>query len=101
MVRIHSANLGRGPTKSFAFHHGTIVVAVMEEALTRAERSLASNGEREAVLAMRRLFQRTMRDALTASVEKLTGRNVVAFLSDNHLDPEMAVEIFVLDGPLT
>jgi uncharacterized protein YbcI len=42
-----------------------------------------------------------MRDALTASVEKLTGRNVVAFLSDNHLDPEMAVEIFVLDGPLT
>jgi uncharacterized protein YbcI len=101
VVRIHTANLGRGPTKSFSFHHGNIVIVVMQDALTRAERSLAVNGEQEAVLSMRRLFQRTMRDELTTSVESLTGRKVAAFLSDNHLEPDMAIEVFVLDGALS
>ena len=38
---------------------------------------------------------------LTRSVEQLTGRRVIALMSDNHLDPDMAVEVFILDGPLT
>lgn len=100
VVRIHTANLGRGPKKSFSFHNGNILITVMHEALTRAEQNLASSGEGEAVLRMRRLFQRTMREELTASVEKLTGRRVVALMSDNHLDPELAVEVFMLDAPL-
>jgi hypothetical protein len=29
-------------------------------------------------------------------VEELTDRDVVAFLSNNHIDPDLAVEIFVL-----
>jgi hypothetical protein len=37
---------------------------------------------------------------MKASVERLTKRRVVAFMSDNHLEPDMAVELFVLDGPL-
>jgi uncharacterized protein YbcI len=101
VVRIHTANLGRGPKKSFSFHNGNILITVMHEALTRAEQNLASSGEGQAVLGMRRLFQRTMREELTTSVEKLTGRRVVAFMSDNHLEPELAVEMFLLDGPLS
>jgi uncharacterized protein YbcI len=99
-VRIHTANLGRGPSKAFSFHHGSILITVMREALTRAEQNLASSGEGETVLGLRRLFQRMMREELSASVEALTGRRVVAFMSDNHLDPEVAVEVFLLDGPL-
>jgi hypothetical protein len=31
-------------------------------------------------------------------VEEITGRKVIAFLSDNHLDPDIAVESFVLES---
>jgi uncharacterized protein YbcI len=101
VVRIHTANIGRGPKKSSTFHHGNIVVTVMQEAMTKAEQSLARNGNGDAVLATRRLFQGAMGEELTRSVEELTGHNVIAFMSDYHLDPDMAVEIFILDEPLT
>lgn len=100
VVRIHTANLGRGPNKSFSFHNGNIVVTVLQEVLTKAEQSLAANAHGEAVLATRQLFQRTMAAEMKASVEKLTARKVVAFMSDNHLEPDMAVEVFILDEPL-
>jgi uncharacterized protein YbcI len=100
VVRIHSASLGRGPRKSYSFYDGAVVVVVLEDVMTRAEQNLAANGEGEAVLAMRNLVQRTMADELRKSVERLTGRHVDAFMSDNHLEPDMAVEIFVLDGRL-
>lgn len=50
---------------------------------------------------MRQLFQRTMAEEMKARVEELTGHEVVAFMSDNHLDPDMAVEVFILDQPLS
>ena len=39
-----------------------------------------------------------MREELVASVEELTGRRVVAFLSDQSADPDVAIESFVLAG---
>lgn len=60
VVRIHTANLGRGPNKSFSFHNGNVVVTVLQEVLTKAEQNLSANDHDEAVLEMRQLFQRTM-----------------------------------------
>jgi uncharacterized protein YbcI len=37
-----------------------------------------------------------MREDYTAGIEEITGRQVVAFLSANHLDPDIAIESFVL-----
>ena len=34
------------------------------------------------------------------AVERLTGRQVVAFISGNQFDPDMAAELFVLDEPI-
>lgn len=36
-----------------------------------------------------------MRDDLVAGVERVMHRKVVAFMGDNHLDPDFAVEVFV------
>jgi uncharacterized protein YbcI len=33
-------------------------------------------------------------------IEELTGRNVVAFLSQAHVEPDITMEIFFIDGPL-
>jgi hypothetical protein len=40
-----------------------------------------------------------MRDECTVALEELTGRRVLAFMSANHIDPDLGAEIFVLDGP--
>jgi len=46
-----------------------------------------------------------MRGPFTEAVERITGRQVIAFMSQSHLDPDMCAEIFVLapngDGPLS
>ncbi len=42
-------------------------------------------------------FQQMMRDEYTEIIETVTGRKVRAFLSQNHIDPPLAVEMFVLD----
>lgn len=100
VVRIHTAAIGRGPRKSYSFHNGDTLVTVLIEVQTRAEQTLVAHGEGNAVVAMRRLSQSAMAEELKAAVTRLTGREVIAFMSDNHLDPDMAIQVFVLESPL-
>ena len=55
------------------------------------------DGRSELVLRMRKAYQATMRQELVDAVEQITGRQVIAFLSDNHIDPDIAVEVFILE----
>lgn len=100
LVGIQNAHLGRGPRTASTFHHGNVVVTLMQDVMTRAERTLAETGNADAVTHMRHLFQETMQAEFNAVVAQLTGRKVVAFISGNHVDPDMAAEIFVLDAEL-
>ena len=34
------------------------------------------------------------------TIEELTGRKVLAFLSQAHVEPDITMEIFFIDGPL-
>jgi uncharacterized protein YbcI len=99
VVGIFRDYTGRGPTKARATISEDHVAVVLEDTLLKAERSLVADGERDAIRHMRRRFQDTMRDDLVAAVEKATGRRVKAFMSDNQLDPDYAVEFFVLEPP--
>jgi uncharacterized protein YbcI len=99
IVQIHNEYLGRGPSRGRAFFRDTVIVVLMEEALTKAERSLVKSGREDHVLARRQEFQRTMEGDVIQAVEALTGCKVLAFMSDNHIDPDIAVELFVLDRP--
>jgi uncharacterized protein YbcI len=89
---------GRGPTKAWTSLDTDLVSVVVYDTLTTGERSLVSDGHEAFVLDMRRAYQRTMRKDLTSGVEQLTGRKVIAFFSDNHIDPDIAVESFVLES---
>jgi uncharacterized protein YbcI len=97
-VRLFSEYTGRGPHRSRTTIDGDLVVCLLSGLLTKGERSLIASGKSEAVLEMRRSFQDAMRDDLVAEVEAATGRTVSAFLSANHLDPDHALEGYVLDG---
>ncbi len=97
IVRLHREYLGRGPTKARTSIRDNTVVVLMEDTLTKAERSLIADGKQDEVLATRHSFQMTMRSDMVAAVEEATGRSVIAFMSDNHVEPDLACEIFVLE----
>jgi uncharacterized protein YbcI len=74
-----------------------LISVVLRDTLTKGERSLVADDRGELVLEMRKAYQNTMADDLVAGVEKITGRKVIAFLSDNHIEPDIAIESFVLE----
>ena len=88
---------GRGPTQAHTIINDSVVIVVLRDTLLKAERSLVSGGHAEAVIMMRRRFQSTMRDEFVAAVTEHTGRAVESFPSDNAIDPDVAVEVFILE----
>jgi uncharacterized protein YbcI len=96
-VRLLSEYTGRGPTKAHTVINRDSVLILLRDTLTKGEQSLVGKGMSEHVLETRRLYQRAMREDLTAAIEEHTGRRVIAFMSDNHLDPDVAAEILVLE----
>jgi uncharacterized protein YbcI len=87
---------GRGPTRARTSIRDDVVVVMLQETLLKAERSLIDGGKADLVVEMRRSFQQTMRADMSAAVEELTGREVIAFMSDSHLAPDYSAEVFVL-----
>jgi uncharacterized protein YbcI len=69
---------------------------VLRDTLTKGERRLVADGRAQLVLDVRKAYQFTMKDDFVAGVEEITGRRVIAFLSDNHIEPDIAIENFVL-----
>ncbi len=88
---------GRGPTKAKTLIGEDVVTIVLADTLTKAERTLVENGRTDRVIQLRHDFQTVMKDDLVELVEQRLGRKVVAFMSQNHIDPDLGVEIFVLE----
>jgi uncharacterized protein YbcI len=88
---------GRGPTKAKTTLGDNGVFVVLQDSLTRGEQVLADAGEGQAVLDLRRRWQRVMQVDVSREIEQLTGRKVIGFMSDNHIDPDLAVEVFALE----
>ena len=95
-VRLLSQYTGRGPTKARTFFNDDMVSVVLQDTLTKAERTLVDNDRRALVLLTRTTFQEVMGDDLISGIEEILGRKVIAFLSANHVDPDIAVETFIL-----
>ena len=87
---------GTEPTAVETTINDGLVTVVLRDTLLKAEHSLARDGKGPEVIDMRRRVQETMRDELTAIVAAYTGRTVETFLSANGVEPDIAVEIFIL-----
>ena len=96
MVRLQAEYYGKGPTKAKTYIVEDLVVVVLEESFTRAEKTLAERGEREAIQHIRRRFQQQMAENFTSIVEQATGRKVRAFLSETDIEQDVSVETFLL-----
>ena len=88
---------GRGATRSRAFVHQDLVVCLLEDGATRAERNLVAAGKSELVRMQRDALQRAISPQLVGAVETLTRRRVRMFLSGMDENGESAIEAFVLE----
>jgi uncharacterized protein YbcI len=95
-VRLMSQYTGRGPTRARTFINEDMVTVVLQDTLTKAELTLLEHDYAQTVLATRKTFQDVMGPSLVEGVERIMGREVLAFLSANHVDPDIAVETFIL-----
>ena len=101
IVGILREHYGRGPMKAKTYLLDDIIVVVMRgSGFTPLEQTIMASGQPERVVAMREDFQRVMADRYKQTIGELTGRNVVAFLSQAHVEPDITMEIFFIDGPL-
>jgi uncharacterized protein YbcI len=96
VVRLMAEASGRGPTKARTTIDRDLIVVVLQDSLTSGERYLAAADRVAQVLDMRRAYQDAMSTDCIASIEELTGRTVLAFMSANHIEPDLAAEVFVL-----
>ena len=101
IVAILREHYGRGPMKAKTYALDDLIVVVMRgSGFTPLEQTIMDSGEPDRVIAMREDFQRVMAERYKDTIHELTGRNVVAFLSQAHVDPDITIEIFFMDGPL-
>jgi uncharacterized protein YbcI len=92
---------GRGPMKAKTYVLDDIIVVVMRgSGFTALEQTIMDSGQPGRVVAMREEFQSVMAEKYKQTIGELTGRCVVAFLSQAHVDPDITIEIFFVDGPL-
>jgi uncharacterized protein YbcI len=101
IVQILREHYGRGPMKAKTYVLDDIIVVVMRgSGFTALEQTIMDSGEPDRVIAMREDFQRVMAEKYRRTIEELTGRHVLAFLSQAHVQPDITMEIFFVDGPL-
>jgi uncharacterized protein YbcI len=97
LVQLHSRYYGKGPTKAKTHMVDDTVVCILQGGFTTVEQTLLETGEVESVYQMRRSFQQAMEENFRVVVQEATGRNVIAYMSSIHVDPDLAVELFVLE----
>jgi uncharacterized protein YbcI len=101
IVGIQREHYGRGPMKAKTYVLDDIIVVVMRgSGFTPLEQTIMDSGQPDRVIAMREDFQRVMAAKYRQKIEELTGRKVLAFLSQAHVEPDITMEIFFVDGPL-
>jgi uncharacterized protein YbcI len=97
LVREH---YGRGPIRAKTYVLDNLITCVLTDGFTAIERTMMEGGQADRVLDMRRDFQQLMRERYCKMIEQLTGRKVLAFLSQAHVEPDLTVEMFLMDGPV-
>jgi uncharacterized protein YbcI len=72
-------------------------VCLLEHTFTPAERNLQAMGEHQRLRDIRMLFQYAETSRFTEPIERITGRQVRAFISGIDTNADVASEMFVLE----
>jgi uncharacterized protein YbcI len=98
MVGLYKQHFGEGPTRCRTYLHPELVIVVLGGGYSAAEQTLMEAGKWYEVREARLIWQDSMQAKFVDVIEELTDRKVAAFMSANRQDPDLAVEMFVLDA---
>lgn len=97
LVSLYKEHFGKGPTRCRTYLEPDLVVVILGEGYTASERTLFEAGRWYEVRSARQIWQDSMQELFVTTIEELTGRKVAAFMSANRQNPDLAVELFVLE----
>jgi uncharacterized protein YbcI len=96
-TKLQRDHYGRGPESVRTVVGYDHVICFLENTFMPVERTLIEAGESGAVRETRLAFQRAMEHRFINTVEEITSLKVRVFLSQVSLDPDISVEVFVLE----
>ena len=101
IVRAQKQFFGKGPTQAKSYMLDDLLIVVMRDGLTTAEKTMLEFGNPDMVRQFRQLFENDMTEKLTGLIEDLTGCKVATYQSQVMFDPDVIVEMFVFAEPAT
>jgi uncharacterized protein YbcI len=97
MVAFHQRYHHRKPVSAKTLMLGDDLLAcVLGGVYTDVEKTMIEIQRKTIVQETRNEFQNAMQDKFIEAVERLTGRNVLAFISNHHVGPDIEIELFLL-----
>ena len=97
IVALLRKHYGRGPMRAKTYVLDDLIVVVMRNGFTAIEKTMVESGRAERVVELRQDFQQLMEGSYKEAVERYTGGKVIAFLSQAHVDPDLTIEMFLMD----
>ena len=97
MVAMHKRYHHREPvTAKSMLMSDELLACVMGGVYTDVEKTMIELQRHTIVQQTRSAFQIAMQDRFIREVERLSGRRVLAFMSNSHVGPDLEIELFML-----
>jgi uncharacterized protein YbcI len=97
MAAMQKSAFGKGPVGAKSYLFDDLLLIVMREGLTVAEKTMLGFGRQDLVREFRQQFENEMTSRIVGMVEDLTERKVLTYQSQVMFDPDVIVELFVFD----
>src|SRR5579862_9649687 len=96
MVALHQRYHHRAPvTAKTLLLGGDLMACVLGGVYTTVEQTMIELQRSTIVQETRSAFQNAMQHKFIAAVEQLSGRDVIAFISNHHVGPDIEIELFM------
>jgi len=97
MVALHERYHNREPvTAKTQLLGGDLLACVLGGVYTDVEKTMIELQQTTIVQETRSAFQNAMQQKFIDAVERLSGRGVLAFISNHHVGPDIEIELFLL-----
>jgi uncharacterized protein YbcI len=98
MVAFHERYYHRAPaTAKTMLLDDELLVCVLGGVYTDVEKTMIEIQRSPIVQETRSAFQLATQNRLIATVQRLSGRKVLTFISNHHVGPDLEVEVFILE----
>jgi uncharacterized protein YbcI len=98
MIALHQRYHHRAPvTAKTLLLGGDLLACVLGGVYTDVEKTMIELQRSPIVQETRSAFQNAIQQKFITAVERLSGRDVLAFISNHHVGPDIEIKLFILE----